>query len=66
MSDQPTNLKKMIDSRGLKQKWLAEKLDVTEDTMSRWGNGETLPNLEAARRLAHLFGCSIDDLFPSE
>lgn len=50
---------------GLSQDELAEKLFVTRQAVSRWENGETLPNTDTLRRLSALFGVSINTLLGS-
>ena len=47
---------------GLSQDELAEKLYVTRQAVSRWENGETVPNTETLKRLSGLFGVSINTL----
>ena len=47
---------------GLSQDELAEKLFVTRQAVSRWENGETVPNTETLKRLSKLFGVSINTL----
>ena len=41
---------------GLTQDELAEKLYVTRQAVSRWENGETVPNTETLKLLSGLFG----------
>lgn len=47
---------------GLSQDELAEKLFVTRQAVSRWENGETVPNTETLKLLSGLFGVSINTL----
>ena len=49
----------------LSQEELAEKLFVTRQAVSRWENGETLPNTETLKRLSALFDVSINTLLGS-
>ena len=49
----------------LSQEELAEKLFVTRQAVSRWENGETLPNTETLKRLSALFDVSINTLLAS-
>ena len=51
--------------RGLSQDELAEKVYVTRQAVSRWENGETVPNTEALKLLSELFGVSINTLLGS-
>lgn len=47
---------------GLSQDALAEKIFVTRQAVSRWENGETVPNTETLKLLSRLFGVSINTL----
>ena len=47
---------------GLSQDELAEKVFVTRQAVSRWENGETVPNTETLKRLSDLFNVSINTL----
>ena len=47
---------------GLSQEELAEKVFVTRQAVSRWENGETVPNTETLKRLSDLFNVSINTL----
>ena len=44
---------------------LAEKLFVTRQAVSRWENGETVPNTETLKLLSKLFDVSINTLLGS-
>ncbi|MBR1711580.1 MAG: helix-turn-helix domain-containing protein [Clostridia bacterium] len=47
---------------GLSQEALAEKAFVTRQAVSRWENGETVPNTETLKILSRLFNVSINTL----
>ena len=49
-------------SRGLTQEEAAGKLGVSRQTVSKWEMGETLPDIRQAKRLAVLYGVSLDEL----
>ena len=51
--------------KGLSQDELAEKVFVTRQAVSRWENGETVPNTETLKRLSELFNVSINTLLGS-
>ena len=51
--------------KGLSQDELAEKVFVTRQAVSRWENGETVPNTETLKRLSDLFNVSINTLLGS-
>ena len=50
---------------GLSQDELAEKVLVTRQAVSRWENGETIPNTETLKLLSEIFGVSINTLLGS-
>lgn len=50
---------------GLSQDELAEKLFVTRQAVSRWENGDTVPNTETLKLLSKLFDVSINTLLGS-
>ena len=50
---------------GLSQDELAQKVFVTRQAVSRWENGETVPNTETLKLLSQLFDVSINTLLGS-
>lgn len=50
---------------GLSQEELAEKIYVTRQAVSRWENGETVPNTETLKLLSGMFDVSINTLLGS-
>lgn len=50
---------------GLSQDELAEKVFVTRQAVSRWENGETVPNTETLKLLSKVFNVSINTLLGS-
>lgn len=50
---------------GLSQDELAERLFVTRQAVSRWENGETVPNTETLKLLSKVFDVSINTLLGS-
>ncbi len=50
---------------GLSQDELAEKVFVTRQAVSRWENGETVPNTETLKLLSNIFNVSINTLLGS-
>lgn len=51
---------------GLSQDGLAEKLDVSRQAVSKWENGEAMPETAKLPALARVFGVSIDWLLSDE
>lgn len=50
---------------GLSQEDLAKKVFVTRQAVSRWENGETIPNTETLKLLSNIFDVSINTLLGS-
>ena len=48
--------------RSLSQGDLAEKLDVSRQSVSKWETGQSVPELDKLITLADLFGVSVDQL----
>ena len=58
-------IRELRTKAGLSQDELEEKLFVTRQAVSRWENGETVPNTEALKLLSKLFRVSINTLLGS-
>lgn len=50
---------------GLSQDELAQKVFVTRQAVSRWENGDTVPNTETLKLLSKMFDVSINTLLGS-
>lgn len=50
----------------MSQEQLAEKLNVTRQTISKWELGETSPDLVQAKKLSQIFNVSLDELTNNE
>lgn len=48
--------------RGLSQEEVAEKLGISRQTVSKWETDETLPDICQSKKLAVLYGLSLDEL----
>ena len=51
---------------GLSQEQLAERLEVTRQTISKWEGGHSVPDLDKLRAMANLFGVTLDALTGAE
>lgn len=51
-------LKEILKSRGLKQKWLAEKLGVSEVAVSNWCSGKSVPSANNLARISQILKVS--------
>ena len=58
-------IRELRTKKGLSQEELAEKVFVTRQAVSRWENGETVPNTETLKLLSKLFDVSINTLLGS-
>ncbi len=56
------NLFNARKKRGLSQEEVAEKLGVSRQTISKWETDETLPDIRQSKKLAVLYGLSLDEL----
>lgn len=59
----PKQLKMLIEKRGMSQKHIADALDTTEATISRYISGDRMPSIEMAVGLADLLSVSLNELY---
>ena len=52
--------------RGLTQESLAQKLDVTNQSVSKWESDQCCPDILLLPKIADIFGVTIDALFGRE
>ena len=52
--------------RGMTQEELADRLSVSRQTVSKWENGECMPDAEKFIRLSDILGISLDELVGRE
>lgn len=58
-----TRLKEYRARYGLKQEDLANLVGVRRETIGNLENGKYNPSLKLAMDIAHVFGCTVEDLF---
>ncbi len=58
-------LKVVLVEQGKTNKWLAEKLDKNETTVSRWCTNEVQPSLETLIQISELLHIDVKDLIIS-
>ncbi|WP_461224551.1 helix-turn-helix domain-containing protein [Lacticaseibacillus suihuaensis] len=56
------NLQAARVAANMSQETVAQALYITRQTVSRWEQGHTLPNIYALSDLCQLYGCSLDAL----
>lgn len=57
------NIKKYRLKRLMSQDELAEKMEVSQSTISMWENGGANPRADKIQKIAEVLDCTIDDLF---
>ena len=57
--DNLANLRKLHD---MTQEELAEKINVSRQSIAKWESGDSVPDLEKCKLLSEIFGVSLDDL----
>lgn len=60
-----TDIKKIREKRGITQKELAAKLNVSPSTVSQWENGLRNPSLVNVKRVSNILHCTTDELLNS-
>lgn len=60
------NLIKLRKQEGLSQEELGEKLNVARQTISKWENSETTPELDKLLDLSKIFQISVDELIGND
>lgn len=56
------NLKYLRKQEGLTQEELAEKLNVSRQSVTKWESGQALPDIDKVKEIAYLFSVTIDSL----
>ena len=61
-----SNLKYFRKKRGLKQSELANLLHVSQQSIAKWENGRSEPNISTVRDIADKLYCSVNDLLSDQ
>ena len=56
------NLRQIRKSKKISQEQLAEKVNVTRQSVSKWENGESYPEMNNILELCKIFNCKLNDL----
>lgn len=59
-------IKEQIKASGLKQSYIATRLNVTNNTVSRWVRGETVPSFRQAIELSKVLGIDLNELWEDD
>ena len=55
------NLRELREKRGLTQKDLADRLSLSDKTISKWENERSIPDIFTLLKLAEIFDCTLED-----
>lgn len=55
-------LNQVLKDRGISKKWLAEKLDRSQNTITNWCTGKTTPSVADLQKIAELLNVEISEL----
>ena len=55
-------LKELLKSKGVKQKWLANKIGVSEVSVSNWVQGKSEPSLKNYQKISEALGIPLKEL----
>ncbi len=55
-------LKELLKSKGIKQKWLANKLGVSEVTVTNWCAGKSVPKKAHLQKISELLDVPLKPL----
>lgn len=57
------NLKCLRNQLGLSQENIAREMNVSQQAVAKWENGESMPRSDKLPELAKILQCDISDLF---
>ena len=60
------NLIQLRKLNHMSQDELADQIGVSRQTLSKYETGESLPDIERCKRLAYIYGLTVDDLIKYE
>ena len=55
-------LKEILKSKGVKQKWLANKIGVSEVSVSNWVKGKSEPTLKNYQKISEVLNIPLTEL----
>ncbi|WP_341222000.1 helix-turn-helix transcriptional regulator [Polaribacter atrinae] len=55
-------LKELLRSKGVKQKWLANKIGVSEVSVSNWVKGKSEPTLKNYQKISEILNIPLTEL----
>ena len=64
--DMKNKIKQVLEEKGIKQTWLAEKLGKSLNMVNSYARNRCQPSLETLYKIAYLLNVEIDDLLYSK
>lgn len=55
-------LKELLEAKGVKQKWLANKIGVSQVSVSNWVKGKSEPSLKNYQKISELLDIPLKEL----
>lgn len=55
-------LRKIRKAKNFSQKYLANKLHVTQQSVAKWEIGQSFPRAETLLKISKILDCSVDEL----
>lgn len=56
-------IRELINESGMTKRFVANKLEVNENTLGNWMDGRSMPKLDQAVKLADILNCDVNDLY---
>ena len=60
------NLVMLRNIHGFSQETIAEKIGISRQAYAKWETGATVPDIEKSKRIADIYGVTIDSLIKTE
>lgn len=60
------NLRYLRNKVGLSQENVAHEMQVSQQAIAKWENGDSMPRADKLPELARILNCTISDLFDNE
>jgi putative transcriptional regulator len=58
-----TRLEEILKEKGIKQVWLAKKINKSPAELNRWLKGKRMPSYEIMSKIAKVLGVPIEEIF---
>jgi putative transcriptional regulator len=58
-----SNIGQIIEKKGYKKRFVAEKMGITQTQLSNWISGRSYPSTPKLFKLAYFLDCKVDELY---